>query len=111
MTDNINEGGDMAFWNEYCPFSLSKAAGGKSTMVHTIGSKMASGIERVVGISLDDIRHGRLDEIHESIERTIGHPLKLGPEVGYCARGNMHIQVGRTISSERIEKQMRKYFG
>ncbi len=79
-------------------------------MLHTISPKMAAGIERAVGMPIEDIRHKSLHEVHESIEKQIGHPLKLGYEPGGYARGSMHIQFGRTITSEELEKQMRKYF-
>lgn len=80
-------------------------------MDHTINPELASIIEESVGMSIDEIRRKDFSEIDSSIEERIGHPLKFGLEPGHCGRGNMLIQMGRTISPEEIEEKMEKYFG
>ena len=80
-------------------------------MDYTISPELALIIEESVGMSSDEIRRKDFSEIDHSIENRIGHRLKFGREPGHCARGNMLIQMGRTISSEEIERRMKKYFG
>ena len=80
-------------------------------MDYTISPELASLIEKSVGMSLDEIRRKDFSEIDSSIEERIGRPLKFGHEPGHRGRGNMLIQMGRTISPEEIERRMEKYFG
>jgi len=65
---------------------------------------MASLIERDTGMSLYDIRHKSLDEIHRSIERKIGRKLSLGFEPDHQGRGSILIQENRIIWPEEIER-------
>jgi len=73
-------------------------------MHYIFSENMAAMIERSVGISLGDLREKELDEIHRSIEKKVGHKLKLGFSPGHIGRVNVLIQQDRIIWREEIER-------
>ena len=77
-------------------------------MTDIIDQRMADLIHRSTGLTVEQIRNTPLEEVHAAIEKKIGHKLELGLEPGKYSSGNMLIDMGRTISSEEIQKEIDK---
>ena len=84
---------------------------GEAKMNSHFSDEMQDLIERSTGMPIDDIRKKDIDEVHRSIEKQISKKLEIGKEPCHQGRGSMLIQLGRTISRDKIESDFNNYFG
>ena len=79
-------------------------------MSHFFSDEMQSVIEGSVGMSLKDIKEKDVEEIQGSIEERSGEKIELSKEPRHSLRGNILIQMGRTITSNEIDDNFNKHF-
>lgn len=74
-------------------------------MAKIISKKMADIIHNRTGLSVEKIRNTPIEEVHEHIQRKIGHKLTYAKgERDLAGRGNVRIEGGKIAYPEDLRK-------
>ena len=77
-------------------------------MPYELGAGTIRVIQRKTVLSITELRDLPIEDVHGRIVSRLGHPLRYQREPSMAARGNVPLQIGRTISPEKLAELIEK---
>ena len=77
-------------------------------MAHMLSGAMRNFVEKVTGISFEELRTRPIEEVQGRMEARLGHAFCYAREPEQAARGSVLLELGEIVTPEEIEAELAK---